>query len=782
MRDVSSAGSRTPWLARVWQRLHMRKWTLAGVLRALVTLIPLSIMLPYTLGLRDYQPVTRIDQRVYSRRLYLFDVNDKPDERIVIIDIDEASLKQHGRWPWHRDVIGRLSTELLERQKVAALGFDVLFAEPDDNDSLHVLRQWLKQPNAASQDALREVQMLKTLLDRDSQLAQRLNRKPVVLGYYFSSNQESGQTGQLPRPLPVQTDANPTPFTDLPRIVGYAANLPALVHAAPAGGFVNSLIDSDGELRSIPLIAQQGEGAAAQYYPSLSLALLMQVLNNPQVRLVPLKGHEDVTSGHRHIAGIELKQGADTLFIPTDIHGTMLVPFRGHGGKAAGQFRYISASDIINGKLSAGQLQGRVVLAGTTVPGLRDLRPTPVSQSLPGVEIHAALLSGMLDGHFIYVPDYARGFGSAMVLLAVLILMVMLPRVGAGGAWAWCSGLVLAMIAINVWAYVHARVVLPLAAGVLTVIMAYILHMSYGFFLEARAKKQLASLFGHYVPAALVSEMVKQPDHYSMKAQSRELTIMFCDIQHFTRLAETFGAEQVQELLNRLFDRMAEIIAPNQGTIDKYIGDCLMAFWGAPLPVADHAALAVKTALDITAMLATFNEEQIELGLPPIEVGIGINTGVVSVGDMGSSIRRSYTVLGDAVNLAARLEPLAKSYGVLAAVGERTVKLAPQFHWQWMDTIRVAGKSQSVNVYAPMQVAFGGPGTLSHATQTEIDQWQLFHAAYLEREWAYGLRLLDQLQALRPHKKLYAIYRQRLLEFQMHPPAADWDGVIDMEK
>ena len=157
MRDVSSAGSRTPWLARVWQRLHVRKWTLAGVLRALVTLIPLTIMLPYTLGLRDYQPVTRIDQRVYSRRLYLFDVNDKPDERIVIIDIDEASLKQHGRWPWHRDVIGRLSTELLERQKVAALGFDVLFAEPDDNDSLHVLRQWLKQPNAASQDALREM-------------------------------------------------------------------------------------------------------------------------------------------------------------------------------------------------------------------------------------------------------------------------------------------------------------------------------------------------------------------------------------------------------------------------------------------------------------------------------------------------------------------------------------------------------------------------------------------------------------------------------------------------
>ena len=198
---------------------------------------------------------------------------------------------------------------------------------------------------------------------------------------------------------------------------------------------------------------------------------------------------------------------------------------------------------------------------------------------------------------------------------------------------------------------------LPLAASLVTVMLAYVLHVSYGLFLETRTKRQLASLFGHYVPAALVSEMVKRPEAYTTAVQSRELSIMFCDIQQFTRLAENMAPQQVQAMLNRLFNRIAAIIASNQGTIDKYIGDCVMAFWGAPLPVANHAWLAVKTATDISAMLVEFNAEQIQLGQPPIRLNIGINSGVVSVGDMGSSIRRSYTVLGDAVNVAARLEP-----------------------------------------------------------------------------------------------------------------------------
>lgn len=453
------------------------------------------------------------------------------------------------------------------------------------------------------------------------------------------------------------------------------------------------------------------------------------------------------------------------------------------GASRGGRFRYVSAADVLDGKLAANALAGRMVLVGTTAVGLGDLHATPVGHRFAGVEVHANVISAMLDGAFRYVPDYAHGFSSCMVLLAVLVLLVVLPRVGAIGALAWCAGLVAVLVGVNFWAYLHANVVLPLAASVVTVLLAYVLHISYGFFFEKRARKQLAMLFGYYVPKALVNEMMRELGRYDMKAQSRELTMMFCDVQNFTRMAEDMDPLQVQILLNRLFNRMTEIVAKNQGTIDKYIGDCLMVFWGAPATVPEHAHLAVKTACEITLMLQDFNHEQAALGLPLIQVSIGINTGVVSVGDMGSAMRRSYTVLGDAVNLTARLEPLGKSYDVLAAVGERTVALATQFHWQWVDTIRVAGKQKAVDVYTPLSASCANRAQpLAAAQAAELAQWQQFRAAYQARHWREGLALLESLQAMQPHKKLYAIYQQRLQTFCNNPPPENWDGAVDAEK
>ena len=509
--------------------------------------------------------------------------------------------------------------------------------------------------------------------------------------------------------------------------------------------------------------------------------MFMAVFRQAEVRLLPAGG-EGLNSGTLpHLAGLELRQGDTALRIPTNIHGAILVPFRSKGGHDGGRFRYVSAADVLNGKLGAAELQGRVALIGSTAPGLRDLRVTPVSTGFPGVEVHATLLSAMLDGTFIHVPDYARGYSFLMVMLVSLVLLVMLPRMGAGGAWLLCLGLVALMTGVNLWAYVQAHVALPLAAGIILVMMTYVLHISYGFFLETRTKKQLASLFGHYVPAALVSEMVKKPGEYTTQAQSRELTIMFCDIHAFTRLAEHMDPQQVQALLNRLFNRIAEIIAPNHGTIDKYIGDCVMVFWGAPLPVKEHAWLAVKTASDISSMLADFNAEQERAGQPVIHLGMGVNSGMVSVGDMGSSIRRSYTVLGDAVNLAARLEPLARTYGVAVIVGERTMELAAQVQWQWIDCIRVAGRTHAINVYAPLNASEPLAG-LDAQQRQEMALWQQFRDAYGHHAWDEGLRLLESLQALQPAKKLYAVYQERLRAFRQQPPPPDWSGVTDMAK
>ena len=758
--------------------MDIRRWGVAALLRVAVVCIPLAITLPAVFGPEDYELISRVEQRIYDHRLRAFDASDARDDRIVIIDIDETSLQQFGRWPWRRSVIARLGVELLQRQQVALLGFDVLFSEPDEDENVH---KWLQDNfSVYGQDAQQRLQAVEALLKPDTLLAESLRGQPVVHGFYFSSTRNSGQTGSLPTPLAVHS-AEQGRIAGLPQIEGYSANLPLLVEVAPIGGFMNALTDSDGELRSVPLVAQQKREGETIYYPSLSLAMFLALFKQAEVRLQPAEGIGLYAGDAPYLGGLELRQGDDTLRIPTNIHGAVLVPFRSKGGQDGGRFRYVSVADILNGKLDAAELQGRIALIGSSAAGLRDLRVTPVSTGFPGVEVHATLLSAMLDGTFIHVPDYARGYGFVVIVLVSLVLLVMLPRMGAGGALLLCLGLVAVMTGVNLWAYAQAHVALPLAAGIILVMMTYVLHISYGLFLETRTKKQLASLFGHYVPAALVSEMVKSPGEYTTEAQSRELTIMFCDIQAFTRLAEHMDPQQVQALLNRLFNRIAEVIAPNHGTIDKYIGDCVMVFWGAPLPVKEHAWFAVKTACDISTMLADFNAEQAQAGQSPLRLGMGINSGIVSVGDMGSSIRRSYTVLGDAVNLAARLEPLARIYGVPVIVGERTAELTAQVQWQWIDRIRVAGRGHAVNVYTPLNAQ--APLAKSDALQRqEMMLWRQFREAYRLHEWGVGLQLLESLLALQPEKRLYALHQERLRAFLQHPPKPDWDGVTDIAK
>lgn len=769
-------------LLRLWRPLRS-----TALWYRLVLLVPFFIILPHVLGMVDYGLITRIEQRLYDWRLNRFDMNSPYDARIVIIDIDNASLRRYGRWPWRRTVLTQLSTELLQRQQVAVLGFDILFAEADDSDYMALQAQAQTQANGVQGV---DVSPLRDTASSDWALAQSLRQQPAVLGYYFSSTEEGGQTGLLPASLAITANQRGV-YEGLPAIESYSANLPVLVQAAPYGGFMNALIDSDGELRRIPLIAQQGKGAVAQYYPALSLAMFTTLLGQPEIQLLDARGQALQQAAnkpahvgalvHARLAALGVRQGDDVLSIPTDSHGAMLVPFRSQGGREGGHFRYISAADVLDGKLPAGSLQGRAVIVGTSVPGLRDLRVTPVSNYFPGVEVHAVALAAMLDGAFIHAPDYGGAYATLVLLITLLTLLLILPRRGAAGALTSCLLLIGLMASINLWAYVQARVVLPVVAGVIMVLMAYVLHISYGFFLEARTKKQLVQLFGHYIPAELVDEMAKHPGGYSLQAQARELTIMFCDVQQFTRMAESMEPAQVQDLLNRLFNRIAAVMAPNNGTIDKYIGDCVMAFWGAPLPVENHAWLAVKTACEITHMLADFNAEQTGLNQPIIRMGIGINTGVVRVGDMGSSIRKSYTVLGDAVNLAARLEPLARKYGCPVVAGPRTVECTQQVPWQWLDRIRVAGKAQAVDVYAPLDAVLSTQD-LSDQQWQELDAWQQFRAAYQRFDWDASRKHLATAQALRPDKPLYAVYSQRLHAFMQSPPPPDWDGVIDIAK
>jgi adenylate cyclase len=306
---------------------------------------------------------------------------------------------------------------------------------------------------------------------------------------------------------------------------------------------------------------------------------------------------------------------------------------------------------------------------------------------------------------------------------------------------------------------------------------AFGLNMSYGYFVESRSKRELAHLFGTYVPPELVDEMVKDPDAYSMKASNKELTVMFCDMRGFTRMSETMEPTKLQELLNSIFNRLTDIIRGNRGTIDKYMGDCVMAFWGAPVDTPNHAYLACKTAMEMANSVRRINEEHRAQGIPEIGIGIGLNTGTMCVGDMGSDIRRAYTVIGDSVNLGSRLEGLSKVYGVDVVVSESTRKLAPEFAWQELDRVRVKGKAQAVAIFWPVAPA----ERLDKASHDELKTWSAFLKAYRAQEWDQCDMLMLNLHRMNAKKYLYQLYSERVASMRLLPFDPSWDGATNFE-
>jgi adenylate cyclase len=743
----------------------MRHWP-----RVAVTLLPLIFALLHAIGIVPMGVMQRLDDVIYDARLRATAPRTL-DDRIVIIDIDEKSLAEMGRWPWGRNKLGQLVVELFNQQKIALLGFDVVFAEPDESSGLARLTE-LAQTQFKDQAGFAErLRQLKPELDFDGVFARALDKKAVVLGYYLSSERDARTSGTLPMPA-IETQALQGRTLRATSWTGYGSNIESLANAAPVAGFFNSITDSDGVVRSLPLIAEY----KGQYYESLALAMFRSLAGFPAV--VPGFSQERFLSrSYQGLDRILLKQGDETLAIPVDERVATLVPFRGKGGVSGGSFKYVSASDVLAKRLPAGSLKDKIILIGTTAPGLLDLRVTPVGEIYPGVETHANLISGLLDGKVLLKPDYALGYEVVTITIAGLILALGLPIVRALVAVGLSLAVVAVLVSINFWLYLSYGLVLPLASGLLMALTAFALNMSYGYFVESRSKRELANLFGTYVPPELVDEMVKDPDSYSMKASNRELTVMFCDMRGFTKMSESMQPTQLQELLNSVFSRLTSLIRSNKGTIDKYMGDCVMAFWGAPVETSEHAHLAVKSAMEMANAMRDINLEHRAKGLPEIGIGIGLNTGEMCVGDMGSNIRRSYTVIGDAVNLGSRLEGLSKTYGLDMVVSESTRKLAPEFAWQELDRVRVKGKEQAVAIFwpvAPIQ-------RLNEDVSAELKVWAGFLKAYRSQNWDQADVHLLNLTRMNPKKYLYQLYAERVASMRLMPFDPSWDGATTFE-
>jgi adenylate cyclase len=544
---------------------------------------------------------------------------------------------------------------------------------------------------------------------------------------------------------------------------GYGANLPELQQAAASAGHFNPMIDFDGRVRRIPMLAEYN-GA---YYESLSLAMVRTLFG--QAKLSP--GYADVkSSGYAGLEWLELDTSGGKLKIPVDSNAATFVPFRG----SQGSFHYISITDVLHDRVELAQLKDKIVLVGTTAPGLMDMRATPVAEVYPGVEVHASMISGILDQNLKERPAYMLGAEVVWLLLIGIALSFLLPLFSPAKAIISSIFAIMTTTGLSLVAWQYGNVLMPIANSLLMIALLFAMNMSYGYFIESRTKRLITGLFGQYVPGELVEEMAKHPDSVSMEGESREMTILFSDVRGFTTISEEMDPKELSRLMNEFLTPLSRIIYKHRGTIDKYMGDCIMAFWGAPLPDKDHARNAMMAGIEMQDTLRALQPRFRDRGWPEICIGVGINTGSVSVGNMGSEVRVAYTVMGDEVNLASRLEGITKQYGAGIIVGENTRNLVKDFLYRELDHVRVKGKDKPVAIYEPV-------GLFSEASQALLDEVKLFHEMrrlYRRQNWDQAELQLMNLQRMSPDTYLYKMYAERIAYFRKNPTSADWDGVF----
>ena len=675
--------------------------------------------------------------------------NPRPTGKIVIVDIDEKSLAREGQWPWPRNRMG----ELLRRigtDNPLVIGLDIVFAEPDRTSLKAILPQLRR---FGMQDAV----IPPEALDHDAALGEAIADTPTIVGYYFLMEPDDTKPGAaLPLPefsIPTASlDAEMLRLSDFPRAYRPVLNIPAVSDQALSEGFFNVVSDVDGIVRRGDFFIRFGD----ILYPSLALEMLRE-----GVKAKP----ELVFSKNLGITAIQLGRPR----VPVNRECQMSLNFRG-GPRT---FSYVSAVDVLRKRVAKGTFDGKYVLVGTSAIGLLDLRATPLSQAFPGVEINATIIDNVLAGDFmVYDQALDAAIALTVIVLCGLLLNAALaylgPRLGA-----LAGGLIVAGLALFDYRYLflHRHLVgITLPLGSLLVLFVAVTVANY--FFEGRRKRFIQGAFSHYVSHKVVSTLLKHPEKLSLDGEEKVLTILFSDIRGFTTISEGMGARQLSQFLNEYMTVMTDIVIADNGTVDKFIGDAIMAIWGAPLDDPEHACNAVTAALEMIAALKRLAPAWQARGLPQIDIGIGINTGLVRVGNMGSSTRFDYTVLGDNVNLASRLEGLNKQYGthILITAATRDA-LERRVFCRPVDRVRVKGKAHPVDIYEPLCKAPAPPDLVR-----ESERFAEVLALYRSGEFGRAKQLLTVLHDETP-RPLYALYLSRIEKLEEQPPPADWDGV-----
>ena len=695
--------------------------------------------------------LSRVEGIYYDFRLQatLSQTESDSNEHIVIVDIDERSMEEQGRYPWSRDKVAQL-VDKLSNYGAIVIVFDVFFPEPELNPV-----DDLVESGQISQAIQKQLEEIKVHVDSDRIFAESLTQNDTVLGMLFTDLPEISKGGELKTGLSWSPEEHQSH-----QIIGYSgviSNIDTLQNAAIGLGFINSSADADGFIRRAALVLEH----KGQLYPSIALEAARLYTLSEQVSL---QFKKDLQTNESFLESIELVDRK----IPTDEFGRILIPYKG----PAKTYPYISATDVLMDRVEPGTLEGAVVFIGTSAVGLADLRATSVGLQYPGVEVHANVFEGLLNPQIVPAePEWSGVFTKLQMAIVGLLFVILMYQRQAITIGLTGISVLIAMFALNLYFWVELKISLDFFLPSLLVLVLTVYYVFVGFVTETTAKKNIHQMFGQYVPPAHIDKLMVSPQSIGLTSERREMTVLFADIRSFTSLSERLSPQELSDFLNAYLSRVTEIIFKHGGTIDKYVGDMVMAFWNAPLDQEEHAKLGVVTALEMIESLQQINKEFGAKGWPEVKLGIGLSTGEMNVGDMGSQYRKAYTVLGDSVNLGSRIESLTKFYGVDVLVSEQTAQQCDDIPFRVIDKVTVVGKSEPVSIYEPVNLK------MTEQLKVFMADHNAAFEAYCQKDWRKAREIMLKLkQQAYLSPRIYEILLERMDRMDVNQLPDKWSG------
>lgn len=685
------------------------------------------------------------------------------DENIIIVDIDERSLKALGQWPWSRDKVATLLQNLSDLG-VAIIGLDVVFAEAD-NSSPHNVFQKLGLP-------------FQDVPNYDEMLAKTIEDTPTIMGYVFALTPDSIQPEGQPKTSAIMIEHERPTRSYVIKPYRPILNIPLIQQKAYSSGYFNTIPDSDGIVRSIPLVMEYN----GVIYPSLSLEMARLILGEKKVDILyDENGLNQIVIGEHKI--------------PTDFFGRLMINYRG----SQNSYQYISAIDVYNKHVNPLHVKDKIALVGTSAAGLLDLRSTPFESVYAGVEVHANAIDNILHQNFIAKPIWTRGVDMMSIALLALVTFALLLLPSALLSFSGLLALNLIIIATHYYAMIYQGILLNTILPIVSINVLFIIGQAINYFLEIKQKEMIKHKFASKVSPAVMNNILSSEADF-LQGMEKEITIFFSDIRNFTAISEAAGEpKHLIHFMNAYMDPMTDIIIKAGGTVDKFIGDSIMAYWNAPLSVENHADKAVSAALEQLHHLVKLNQilqknpefsaihtMALHNNKPIIDIGIGINTGLAIVGEMGTSRRSDFTVIGDPINLGSRLESLCKYYGAHIIISHFTKRqLKGDYVMRLLDLVTVKGKQEPVEIWQvhDFKSIPNHQHPLYECSQEILEEeLTLYHEAlrqYQHAQFHEALTLFENLKQKNYHinDTIYTIYCERCSHYIAFPPS-EFNGVF----